>query len=141
MPQYQHQWSLTIALAMVALVSPALGEPSAYHSLSLDRRATPESVTCFSHVRRRVLARNNRLKKNAEILRSLKAQSRQVGLLPNPVIEVEAANFPTNPSNNGTEITAGSCSEGRTWGQTLCESRAKQRSSQSTKTPNGTCKS
>lgn len=106
MPQYQHQWSLTIALAMVALVSPALGEPSAYHSLSLDRRATPESVTCFSHVRRRVLARNNRLKKNAEILRSLKAQSRQVGLLPNPVIEVEAANFPTNPSNNGTEITA-----------------------------------
>ena len=64
-------------------------------------------IACFSQIKNRVLAENPHLKSQSAVLRSLRAQSQQAALLPNPVLSFESENLAANSSDIETEYTGG----------------------------------
>lgn len=80
--------------------------PSSKNSLLPNKQKTA-AISCFSQVKERVLAGHPQLKRNSAMLRSLRAQTQQAALLPNPVITFEAENFGGGRSEDDVEYTGG----------------------------------
>ena len=92
---------------MLIFVNATKAENPSSENNPVSTDQTTSAISCFSQLIERVLAGNPKLKREAAMLRSLRAETRQAALLPNPVIIFEAENFGGSRSDDDVEYTGG----------------------------------
>lgn len=98
---------LASGLFALTLVNSTQAQDLSSNNRLLLTENSSDAIACFAQVRKRVLTHNARLKSQSATLRSLRAQTQQAALLPNPVITFEAENFGGGRTENDLEYTGG----------------------------------
>ena len=106
MKQYPTFGLLAGVLALI-FVNATQAQDLSSENVTLSSEQAPSSISCFSQVKVRVLSGSPRLKSQSAVLRSLRAETQQAALLPNPVITFEVENFGGSRSDDNLENTGG----------------------------------
>ncbi len=92
---------------MLTFINATQAQNPSSEKSPVSTKQSATTISCFSHVKERVLSGNPKLKSQSATLRSLHAQTQHAALLPNPVITFEAENFGGSRSEDDLEYTGG----------------------------------